>query len=358
MSESAERTATDERLRTERRRTDDELSRTRAEHDADVDRMLQETRVRMDRVADASRRAVEEALEAADAGTRQDHARIERHEDSARVDERARQDEELAYERSALEHDISTLLKRERGETDERLLQERIRADAAIGSRDDLLAMVSHDLRGMLHGIAMSAALLTKIQAERETQVAILREGRRIERFVVRMNRLVGDLLDVARFEAGKLELVLDPDDPVRILHEAVDASLPFAEAKGITLTHHEPARLPRARYDRERILQVLANLIGNAIKFTERGGCIDVSVEDAGACVRFTVADTGCGIPEEKLALVFERFTQGAGPSRTGLGLGLYISRCIVEAHGGRLWAESHPGIGTLFHFELPTAA
>ena len=115
--------------------------------------MLQETRVRMDRVADASRRTDEDALESADAATRQDHGHVERHEDSARAEERTRQDEELANERSALERDISTLLKRERGETDERLLQERIRADAAIGSRDDLLAMVSHDLRGMLHGL-------------------------------------------------------------------------------------------------------------------------------------------------------------------------------------------------------------
>ena len=203
----------------------------------------------------------------------------------------------------------------------------------------------------------MSAALLTKIQAERETQMAILREGRRIERFVVRMNRLVGDLLDIARFEAGKLELVLDLDDPVRLLHEAVEASLPVAEASGITLTHHEPSRPPRARYDRERILQVLANMIGNAIKFTERGGRIDVSVQHAGDRVRFTVADTGCGIPEDKLALVFERFSQGGGRTRVGLGRGLYISRCIVDAHGGRLWAESHPGVGSQFHFELPAA-
>lgn len=338
--QSTERTATDERLRTERQRTDDELARTRAEHDEGVERMLRETRTRMDRFVRAA------LGESRGASTNVKHA-----------EERARQDEQLASERAALERDIGTLLSREREETDERLLRERIRADAEIGSRDDFLAMVSHDLRGMLNGIAMSASLLTCLEIDDPARTALARESRRIERFVVRMNRLIGDLLDVARLESGKLEMVFDRDDPAELIQEAADSARPLAEAGGLTVSCHGTTQPMRARYDRERILQVLANLIGNAIKFTERGGRIDVSVTDRGDQICFKVADTGRGIPADKLERIFERFSQGPGADRTGLGLGLYISKRIVEAHGGRLWVESRPGDGSIFEFTLPAA-
>lgn len=302
--------------------------------------MLRETRKRMDRFV----RAALSESRGASPNAMQDEAR-------------ARQDERLASERAALERDIGTLLNREREETDERLLRERIRADAEIGSRDDFLAMVSHDLRGMLNGIAMSASLLTLLDVDDPARTALARESRRIERLVVRMNRLIGDLLDVSRLESGKLELLLELDDPAELIEEAADSSRPLAEAGGLTVSCHSPTQPMRARYDRERILQVLANLIGNAIKFTERGGRIDVSVTDRGDQICFKVADTGRGIPADKLERIFERFSQGPGADRTGLGLGLYISKRIVEAHGGRLWVESRFGEGSIFEFSLPAA-
>jgi signal transduction histidine kinase len=318
---TAERTATDEGLRAERRRTDDKLTRTRAEHDEDVDRILGDARAR-----------TEQAFQSAcgdDAGNE--------------------------APRDVVGHDITRLLRRERGETDELLLLERIRADAVVGSRDDFLAIVSHDLRGMLNGIAMSVALLTRLDADPRTREAISTGARRIERFIARMNRLIGDLLDVSRLDAGKLEIILASDDPAKLLEEAVDNARPLAAANNIALYWHAPVEPIRAFYDRERIHQVLANLIGNALKFTGAGGRTDVSVEGDPDEVRFTVADTGCGIPEEKLAGIFDRFSQGEKPDRTGFGLGLYIARRIVEAHGGRVWVESQPQKGSAFHFALP---
>ncbi len=354
-----EREATDDRLRTERQRTDDELAKTRAEHDVDVDRMLNESRVRMDRVTIQTRKAADATRESYSAPGREERVRAEHHEDAVRDEERKRQDERLAQERASLERDISDLLTRERGETDERLLRERMRADIEIGSRDDTLAMVSHDLRGMLHGIMMSAALLRTVVTDKPGGEAVGRESLRIERYVVRMNRLIDDLLDVARIEAGKLELTLEVDHAERILDEAVDTALPVAEGRGIRLTRREQVEPIRGRYrfDRARILQVLANLIGNAIKFTGADGRIEVGVEEVDERLRFTVSDTGSGIEEEKLGRIFERFAQGEPRSRTGLGLGLYISRCIVDAHGGRIWAESRPGVGSTFYVALPAA-
>jgi len=112
---------------------------------------------------------------------------------------------------------------------------------------------------------------------------------------------------------------------------------------------------LPRARFDPARILQVLVNLLSNALKFTPRDGTVSVRVECVGAEVRFAVHDTGLGIPADKLEAVFERFVQ-IGPDRRGVGLGLYISRCIMSAHGGRVWAESIPGQGSTFRLALAT--
>jgi signal transduction histidine kinase len=132
----------------------------------------------------------------------------------------------------------------------------------------------------------------------------------------------------------------------------------PLASVKNISVASDVRAGSLLARYDHERILQVLANLVGNAIKFTGEGGRIDLIVEATGDDVRFAVQDSGAGIAPDKLNVIFERFWQVADQRRSGLGLGLFISKCIVEAHGGRIWAESHPGAGSTFYFTLPAAA
>jgi signal transduction histidine kinase len=173
------------------------------------------------------------------------------------------------------------------------------------------------------------------------------------------MDRLIGDLIDVVSIEAGKLAIRHERADASALITEALDAFGLAASDKGVSLVLKGVER-PRllADFDRERMLQVLANLITNSLKFTPSGGTISAGAERSGGDVRFSVSDTGCGIPGPMLKTVFQRFWQVGEGDRRGLGLGLYISRCIVEAHGGRIWAESQPGQGSTFHFTIPGAA
>jgi signal transduction histidine kinase len=147
------------------------------------------------------------------------------------------------------------------------------------------------------------------------------------------------------------------PEDAIRLVRETVEAFQPSASAKGIALESQVAKDSLLARFDHECILQVLANLVSNAIKFTPEGGRISIRVEPAGEEVRFSVADSGPGISEENLERIFERFWQVSASDKRGLGLGLFISRCIVEAHGGRIWVESKTGEGSTFRFTLPGA-
>jgi signal transduction histidine kinase len=174
------------------------------------------------------------------------------------------------------------------------------------------------------------------------------------QRLVVRMSRLVNDLLDVTSIEAGRVALLIEESDVADILRDTLEAFEPLAAVKGVSLTAE--AELPPCvgRFDSGRILEVLANLVSNALKFTTSGGRVSIRVARAGNELIFSVKDTGIGIPEDALRSVFEKFKQVA-KDRRGLGLGLYISKGIVEAHGGRMWAESQLGAGSTFHFEIP---
>lgn len=218
--------------------------------------------------------------------------------------------------------------------------------------------MASHDLRNMLGGIAMASRSIMELPCDDKTREAIARDGHRIQRYVGRMARLVGDLVDVVSIEAGRLALVPQRHDIVELLRETLDVFQPLAAAKQIWIGTDVRAGSLLGRYDHERILQVLANLVGNALKFTPDGGRIHIVVEPIDKHIRFAVTDTGPGIASGQLEAVFDRFWQVADKtSRTGLGLGLYISKCIVEAHGGRVWAESRVDQGSTFYFTLPAA-
>lgn len=236
--------------------------------------------------------------------------------------------------------------------------RERELADIAITSRDEFLAMASHDLRNMLGGIALAARSIMELPCDDATREAITRDAHRIQRYVGRMARLVGDLVDVVSIEAGRLALVPQRHDVVELLRETLDIFQPLAAAKRIWIGTDVRAGSLLGRYDHERILQVLANLVGNALKFTPDGGRIHIVVEPIDKQIRFGVTDTGPGIASAQLEVVFDRFWQLAEKtSRSGLGLGLYISKCIVEAHGGRVWAESRLDQGSTFYFTLPAA-
>jgi signal transduction histidine kinase len=176
----------------------------------------------------------------------------------------------------------------------------------------------------------------------------------RIQRSVAIMERLIRDLLDFASFEDGRLQVAARPQDVRSLVHQTLDIFQPLAAAKSLSLEADLPEGPVVAAYDHNRMLQVVSNVLQNAIKFTPEGGSVRVRVVPAGGECVIAVTDTGIGIPEEELGSVFERFKQLSG-ERGGLGLGLYISKWIVEAHGGRIWADSLPGAGTTFSFTLP---
>ncbi len=277
-------------------------------------------------------------------------------EDEALRDERAHADESLRAERDAGAA-LTRLLPLERAKTDRYLLTERARSDVALSNRDDFLGIVTHDLRDLLGGIVTSAALLSRRAPKNEEGQQTLGETRRIERYAARMNRLIGDLLDVASIDAGKLAVDPVQGDWTDLIAEAAEAFKAAASVKGISLRTDIAEQPLLGKFDHDRMLQVLGNLLSNAIKFTGQGGEIIFRGERVGEELRFCVSDTGRGIPETSLTSVFERFWQVGQNDRRGLGLGLYISRCIVEAHGGSIWAESK-GEGSTICFKLPADA
>jgi signal transduction histidine kinase len=172
------------------------------------------------------------------------------------------------------------------------------------------------------------------------------------------MKRLIGDLIDVASIEAGALAVTRETSDPGGVVTEAVASLQEQASIKNISLGVSIGEPLSPALFDPARIHQVLVNLISNAIKFTASGGEITVHVGRVSDELRITVRDTGIGIPSDKLETIFERFVQVRHNDQRGVGLGLYISKCIVRGHGGRIWAESQLDSGTTVHLTLPVAA
>jgi signal transduction histidine kinase len=357
---ASEREATDQSLCDERHKTDDELAKRRLDIDEAADALIAGARTRADRILEKARTKADQMLGLLEGRPRERRVIDDERslEDATMREERTTADGTLLRERDARRRAMAALLALEREQTDDHLLLERDRADQSIASRDDFLGMVSHDLRNMLGGMAMSAVSLLNIPSDGEVRSAITKNAQRIQRYTARMNRLVADLLDVVSIEAGRLALVPQQHNATELLRDTLDAFNALSAAKGISIRTEVRAGLLLAEYDQERILQVLSNLLGNALKFTPKGGRIDIAVESFEGAVRFGVTDTGPGIPAHSFGVIFERFGQAAKQQRSGLGLGLYISKCIVEAHGGKIWVESPPGQGSSFYFTLPASA
>lgn len=218
----------------------------------------------------------------------------------------------------------------------------------AIEMRDDVLAIVSHDLRTPLGVIMMQAATLVADPTHQ-------RVGSSIEQAAHQMNRLIGDLLDATALNAGQLALDIGSHDACEIVHETVGMFVARAHAGGLALSEECAEGLPPIRCDRDRIIQVLSNLIGNALKFTARGGTVRATARMQGDRVQLSVEDTGRGIPPEQVPHLFERFWRAQGKAG-GVGLGLFIAQGIVSAHGGALGIDSTVGVGTRFFFSVPT--
>jgi PAS domain S-box-containing protein len=219
--------------------------------------------------------------------------------------------------------------------------------------RDEVMAIVAHDLRNPLSAILMQAEAMQRRGGEPERRSARPREA--ILKAGVRMQRLIRDLLDVSLIEAGKMGVEREPLSVRELIADTVDSQRALAASAALSLEVELEPDLPAIAGDRHRLQQVVENLVSNALKFTPHGGHITIGAARRPGEVLFWVADTGLGIPEEAVPHVFDRFWQVKRAARAGAGLGLAISRGIVEAHGGRIWVESTLGRGTVFFFTIP---
>ena len=375
---TAERSATDQSMargregtqRTAdvaRRKIRDEADRTlRTDRKAaDAERARRSTRKPLSREMETERRRAAEFLRRERRRADRSLARQRRHTDSAlREERRQRRETEkslFAHERGRTDRDLGE----ERNRTDSafRLAERRIsqaktareKAAAAVLLRDEFLAIISHDLRTPLNVIEINAGRLGRLVPAGEGAEQLRRICLQIEEAVKRIGRMVEELLDAERMALAKLHLPTKPGDLRDVVREAVDMVAPLLLAQGVSLEATLPEEPVEASFDRDRILQVFSNLLGNAVKFTPKGGQVRLEIEKTDR-LRVTVSDTGPGIPADQQDRVFRRFTQvRAAPG--GAGLGLYIARRIVEAHGGEIGVNSRPGGGSTFFFTLPDA-
>jgi signal transduction histidine kinase len=228
-------------------------------------------------------------------------------------------------------------------------------AEDASRAREEMLAVVAHDLRNPLNVVMMTTKLFadTEPSGERRDQLLgiMLRASQR-------MNRLIEDLLEVVRQENGKMKLNVEDVSAASILAQTAEMFQTTAAEKGISLRVEDTPPGLEVSADAERIMQVMSNLVGNALKFVARGGSIVLKCESKGAEAIFSIADSGPGIAGEDIDRLFEKFWQRRRSDRRGVGLGLAIARGIVETHGGRIWVESRIGDGSTFYFTLPVAS
>ncbi|HET6280793.1 MAG TPA: ATP-binding protein [Polyangia bacterium] len=229
----------------------------------------------------------------------------------------------------------------------------------SLRSREDLMAIVSHDLRNPLGVVLASSTLLLKSALPPDKQERARRQVEAIQRAGHRMNRLIRDLLDFASIQGGRLSINPRPYDAVNLAVEVLEVLEPLATQKSQRLERRLDGadRELEILCDHDRMIQVFSNVIGNAIKFTAEGGVILVGAARDAEMIRFSVADNGPGMSEEELTNIFDRYWQAKRRNRDGIGLGLSIAKGIIDAHGGRIWAESEIGRGTTFHFTVPAA-
>jgi signal transduction histidine kinase len=339
-------------------RTDEPLrdSDLASEHQADLNRNAE--RVEADKAQLQSRSDSDASRDLGRADVGRSRAKRQSERDERLRVEREITDEAIKAER--LRADAAT--ERERRDSQasamssaELLSQEQEsheKTKTALTTREEFLAIVSHDLRNPLNHISLAAQNLL----EEPKDVKELASS--INRSAGEMLRLIQDLLDIERIAVGKLTLHYEEHDVSEIIKEAVEEFKGDAASKEITLKAEPQDVCGYVVCDRSRVMQVLSNLIGNAIKFTPAKGEICVScarTSTGGKEVQVSVSDTGEGIAPEKIKTIFERFSQIHNQDRRGIGLGLYIAKMMIEEHPGRIWVESKLGEGSTFHFTLP---
>jgi two-component system, NtrC family, sensor histidine kinase GlrK len=221
----------------------------------------------------------------------------------------------------------------------------------------DFFASMSHELRTPLTSIKEGTGLLLDgvggetSEKQRKLLGILAQESNRLI-------SVVNSLLDLSKMEAGMMNYDFEPSNVDSLIKRAIAEITPLVEAKQIKLESAIDTSLPSVRIDSERILQVLRNLLGNAVKFTPKGGQINITANPANGKLAVSVKDSGPGIPMDSLAAIFEKFNQGSRQGahvRQGTGLGLAIAKSIISSHGGKIWAESQLGKGSTFIFVLP---
>jgi signal transduction histidine kinase len=283
--------------------------------------------------------------------------------------QRERHRADAAVETERKEHDVvRTELNTLRQTTDNQLSSERqgadttanalgetrsalARAEAEQHRRHEVLTIVAHDLRSPLSVISMNAETMSETKRDARSSASV----KAISLAVARMDRLLTDLLDVARIESGTLRLVKEQHQVGALLFEVLRSYGPMFTARDLTFKIDAPVNDVTVTFDYDRIVQVLSNLLGNAMKFTDGGGTIVLRAAQQGEEVVFELRDDGAGIAKSALPHIFERFWQIDSDARRGLGLGLHICENIVKAHGGKISVDSEVGKGSTFRFSLP---
>ena len=229
----------------------------------------------------------------------------------------------------------------------------RRQAEEASQAREDLLGVVAHDLRSPLSALLLQGARIRRLATEPKVRHA----AEAIESVAMRMDRLIRSLLDAAQIEAARFSLKRGRCPIERVVAGALEVLAVLAAEGAVTI--EQAIDVPDAVLlaDEERLIQVLTNLLSNALKATPRGGRIVVRARGAGASVRFEVCDHGAGIPRQLVPRIFDRYWKADAGGRRGNGLGLFIAQGIVAAHGGHIWVDTDDGHGATFAFEIPLA-
>ena len=360
-----EREKTDKSLTHERGRADESFEAYKGNAESQADKSVTKNRLETDQAR--SRRRSQ--AEAPDAGVLKERTI----EDRAIKNERLRTDQAIGLERDEKERLVNKLMSVEREATDKNLLGERAKTDheselsearllvektahsqtkSAMTTREEFVAIVSHDLRNPLGAILSASEMLLEESRSPDDNKKLLAL---IQRNAQTGLRLISDILDMERMVEGKLQLQLAPFSLSDLIFQSVESSAHVATDKSITLKFAPTHVLDRVLGDRDRIGQILSNLIGNALKFTPAQGFVTVTTEETETEFKISVRDTGPGIPDEQKETIFERFTQLGNKDRHGLGMGLYIAKTLVESHNGKIGVTSVPGSGSTFHFTLP---
>lgn len=373
---------TDKSLKQERTKTDEHLKKRRRSVESLTTENIKVGRVTADKTRDRKRARVD--------ANKKEHRRanpgapstklddqslaLERSvSDEAQAMEREKEDQLRAKERFQKKLISEALLNSEREDTDSRLSEERSSLDSttrehadshdktksALVTRDQFIAVVSHDLRNPLNAISLSAGILRRsLPPSQDASLNLLKHLDSIERNTANMDRMISDLLDVERMSNDQLTLRKEKVDICALLRECKELFAPVVASKEFRMSVETCPKPVYANVDRDRILQVLSNLIGNALKFTPKGGTIRLYAKKHAKKIEVFVADNGPGIPKNKRSLIFDRFSQLESADRRGLGLGLFISQWIVNAHKGRIKVKSVEGKGSTFSFILPLSA